>query len=235
MTAALQHTLTFMRDLRANNSREWFNDHQAAYQAARAAFEDFIADLIARFDAVEDLGGLDLPQAIYRLNRDVRFSADKSPFKPAMSALIGRGRRKAEGRAYYLQIAPGESFVGSGMYMIFPPELEKIRQVIAADSAPLRALLNAPDFKRFFGAMDGEQLKTAPKGYPKDHPDIDLLRYKQFTAIHRLTEEQVIADDLLDHVIEVCLAVKPFTTYLYDLVGERDMEVHFRGRAGVEA
>lgn len=219
MPASLQHTLDFLRDLRDNNNREWFNQNRSRYEAARTAFEDFIGELIQRFDAVDDLGSLSPEQTMYRINRDVRFSPDKSPYKIAMGALLGKDGRKTMGRAYYFQAQPdGNSMVAGGIYMTFPAQLDKIRAVIAEDSKPLRKLLEAKDFKHYFGKMEGEQLKTAPKGYAKDHPDIDLLRYKQFLAYHPLSDQELLRDDLVDYVLDVCRAMKPFNVYIHSLV-----------------
>jgi uncharacterized protein (TIGR02453 family) len=219
MPAELHHTLDFLRDLRDNNDREWFTANRKRYEVARGAFEDFVAQVIERFDAVDDLGNLTPSEAIYRLNRDVRFSPDKSPYKTHMGALLGKEGRKSTGRIYYIQIMPDDqSLVAGGMYMVFPAQLDAIRRVIADDPQPLRDLLASDTFKKYFGTMNGEQLKTTPKGYSKDHPAIDLLRYKQFMADHPLTDAQVTAPDLIDHVLEVCTALRPFNTYLYDLV-----------------
>lgn len=221
MPAALKHTLDFLRDLRANNSRTWFQANRARYDAARAAFEDVVAALISRFDVVDDIGGVTPEETMYRINRDVRFSPDKSPYKIAMGALLGKGGRKSTGRSYYFQVMPdGGSMAAGGMYMIAAGDLEKLRQAIADDDRPLRQVLNAESFKRYFGKLEGEQLKTAPKGYPKDHHAVDLLRYKQFLASHPLSDDQLLSDGLVDHLLEVYQALKPLNDYLYSIVPE---------------
>jgi uncharacterized protein (TIGR02453 family) len=219
MPANLQHTLDFLRDLKENNNRPWFQENRARYEVARAAFEEFVADLIDRLHTIDDLGSLHPEDTMYRINRDVRFSPDKSPYKTAMGALIGKGGRKTMGHAYYFQVEPNNhSLLAGGMYMVFPAQLDKIRATIAEDSTPLRNILETASFKRYFGQMTGEQLKTTPKGYPKDHPDIDLLRYKQFMADHPISDQELLRDDLADHALEVCKAMKPFNLYIYKLV-----------------
>jgi uncharacterized protein (TIGR02453 family) len=219
MPAALKHTLDFLRDLRANNDRAWFQANRPRYEAARAAFEDVVAELISRFDAVDDIAGVTPEQTMYRINRDVRFSPDKSPYKTAMGALLGKEGRKTSGRGYYFQVMPdGGSLAAGGMYMLSAGDLDRMRQAIADDDRPLRKVLESEAFRRFFGTMQGEQLKTAPKGYAKDHPAIDLLRYKQFMADHALTDDQVLADGLVDHLLEVYTAMKPFNEYLYSVI-----------------
>lgn len=219
MPAALKHTLDFLRDLRENNSRPWFQANRARYEAARAAFEDVVVEVITRFDVVDDIAGVTPEQTMYRINRDVRFSPDKSPYKIAMGALLAKEGRKTNGRGYYFQVMPDDgSLAAGGMYMITAGDLERLRRAIADDDRPLRAVLDAESFKRFFGTLQGEQLKTAPKGYPKDHHAIDLLRYKQFLADHPLTDDQVLADGLVDHLLEVYQALKPLNDYLYSIV-----------------
>jgi uncharacterized protein (TIGR02453 family) len=220
MAGGLQHTLDFLRDLRNNNERTWFNANKKRYEQARSAFEAYVSQVIARFDGVDDLGGITAADTMFRINRDVRFSADKSPYKTAMGALLGTEGRKSTGRSYYLQIQPdGGSMVAGGLYAAMPDQLATMRRAIAVDTRPLQAILAAPDFVKYFKTMDGEQVKTTPKGYNKDHPAIDLLRYKQFIATHPLTDEQVTGGDLVDHVLEVCHAMKPFITYVYDVLG----------------
>jgi uncharacterized protein (TIGR02453 family) len=214
---SLQHTLDFLRDLRFNNNRLWFNENRARYEAARSAHEQFISDVIARFSVVDDIGDLSPADTTYRINRDTRFSPDKTPYKTAIGAVIGKVGRKTTGRSYYIHIEPdGNSFVGGGLYMILPEQLALIRRMLAEDARPFRAILDSEHFKRYFGKMVGEQVKTAPKGFSKDYPDIDLLRFKQFLATHSLSDEQVLAGDLVERVIEVCTVIKPFITYLHE-------------------
>jgi uncharacterized protein (TIGR02453 family) len=168
---------------------------------------------------VDNLGSVTPAQCIYRIHRDVRFSPDKTPYKDWLGALLGKEGRKSTGRSYYIQVHPlGESIVAGGLYMTSPADLEKVRRAIAEDSRPLRAILDSASFKRYFGKMTGTQLKTAPKGYGRDHPDVDLLRFKDFLAEHPLTDEQLLSDHLVDHVLEVCQAMKPFVTYLYGVL-----------------
>jgi uncharacterized protein (TIGR02453 family) len=231
MPAALKHTLDFLRDLRDNNSRTWFQANRTRYEAARAAFEDVVAELIQRFDVVDDIAGVTPEQTMYRINRDVRFSPDKSPYKIAMGALLAKEGRKSTGRSYYFQVMPDDqSLAAGGMYMISAGDLEKMRQAIADDDRPLRKVLEAKSFKRYFGTLHGEQLKTAPKGYPKDHHAIDLLRYKQYLADYTLTDDQVLADGLIDHLLEVYQALRPLNDYLYGVIPEPEPPMGPGGR-----
>ena len=216
MPESLRDTLDFLRDLRANNSRAWFEQNRKRYDAARGHFELFISDLISGFGGIEDLGSISATDCIYRIYRDVRFSPDKTPYKTHMAAVIGDGGRKSLGRSYYLQIAPDDSWVGGGFYAPSSDQLAKVRRSIADDPDELEAIIHEPDFVRYFGELEGESLKTAPMGYTRDHPAIDLLRRKQYLAGTSLGDAEVLAPDLTARVLTLCRALKPFLTYLND-------------------
>lgn len=219
---SLRPTLAFLEVLGANNTKEWFDDNRGQYEQAREAFEQFIVAVIAEFHRVDDVGPLEPKEVIHRINRDVRFSKDKSPYNTHMSALIGPDGRKSLGRAYYIRVAPGgRSLVASGATNLSGPELQTIRQQIAADAGPLRAIVEAAPFKAFFGTLSGEQVKGAPSGYAKDHPAIDLLRYKEFLAEHPFSDEAVAQDDVDERVLAVCEAARPLTLYFDRLLGPR--------------
>lgn len=220
MPENLRNTITFLRDLRANNNRGWFEQNRKRYDTARANYADFVTDLIIGFSPVEDLGTVTADDCMYRIYRDVRFSPDKTPYKTNMGAVIGKSGRKTVGRSYYIQIGPeGESFIAAGLYAPSKEELARMRSAIADNSSRLRKILNKRDFKHYFHGLEGEQLKTAPQGYSKDHPDIDLLRYKQFLASAPLSEEQVLSPDLTDFVVGGFKALKPLETYIHEVLG----------------
>ena len=227
---SLQITLDFLTELSSNNNKPWFDAHRAHYDAARSAFEDAVAAILSQFDVVDELPAIDPKETIHRINRDVRFSNDKSPYNAAMSAVIGAEGKKSTGRVYYLRIEPGDrSVAASGVHDLTADELQKLRETIAEDARPLRTILTAPSFQQMFGSMAGEQLKTAPKGFAKDHPAIDLLRYKQFIAERPFADAQVAQPDFPDQAIAVFQAAKPLTLYLHDLLGVRvrpDMHRH---------
>jgi uncharacterized protein (TIGR02453 family) len=214
-----QIVLDYLGDLRQNNNKQWFEANRERYQMARTAFEDLIAELIMRFESVDDLHGTTPKDCMFRINRDVRFSKDKSPYNTHMSAVLAQGGRKSQSRSYYLQIAPGDSMVAGGLHSPTSQALEKVRRRIAEDAAPLRKILAAPGFVKYFGTLQGDTLKTAPSGYDKANPNIDLLRHKQFMAVHHLDDQAVAANDLIKHIIDVCGAMKPFVSYLQDNIG----------------
>lgn len=216
---SLQPTLDFLAALRENNEKEWFDDHRDAYDEARAAFENLLAEVIAGFTQIDDFGMLSPKDTMFRINRDVRFSNDKSPYKTSMSALIGPQGRKSTSNYYYISVEPGDqSMVATGLKSPGAKMLKQVREAIAEDARPLREILADASFVAMFGALDGDQLKTAPKGFDKDHPDVDLLRYKEYMAQRAFTDEAVAQDDFAEQVLVTCRAAKPLTHYLHSLV-----------------
>lgn len=215
IAAGRAELFSFMTELQWNNNREWFTAHRDRYDIARAAFEAIVSELLARFGEVDDIGNPTAAACMFRMNRDVRFSRDKSPYKTGMGALFGAQGRKSEGRSYYLHIQPGgQSFLAGGLWDPDGPALAALRRAIARDAASLRAIAAASDFVRHFGALAGESLKTAPAGYPKDHPDIDLLRMKQMVARRPLSDAEVFSDSLTDTILETYAAMKPFVHWI---------------------
>lgn len=210
-------TFQFLKNLKNNNNREWFNDNKERYLEAKEDFESFVDKVIpriAKFDT--SIKGLTAKDCVFRIYRDVRFSKNKDPYKTNFGGhLVAGGRKSGESRAgYYIHIEPGSSILAGGAY--HPPSswLKAIRQEIDYNTKEFKKILNSKRFKEYFGEMEGEQLKTAPKGYPKDHPEIEVLRYKSLLAVHNLTDKQVLSDDFSEHVVKVFKALKPFNDFL---------------------
>jgi uncharacterized protein (TIGR02453 family) len=215
MPEALRETLEFLRQLRANNTRQWFEEHRAQYEHARGCFQDVVTDLIHQFEPVDDLGHVTAKDCMFRINRDVRFSNDKSPYKSTMSAVLGQGGRKSTVRSYYFHIEPdGGAFLAGGLYAPTTQELGKMREALAENAKRFKQIVHAPDFIQYFGGISGESLKTAPQGYTKDHPEIELLRLKQYLASHKLSDEQMLSADLVAHTLTVFKAMKPLLVYI---------------------
>lgn len=219
MSTGLPHErrklLEFMAELAWNNDRSWFEAHRTGYAVARAAFERLVADIISGFPAIDEIGSPAPQDCMFRINRDVRFSRDKSPYKTAMGALFGPSGRKTTGRSYYLHIQPGDqSFLATGLWDPTPVQLLSVRQAIAERHEEFRAILAAPDFMRHCGSLSGSTLKTSPKGFPKEHPAMDLLRHTQFIASHQLSDAQVLSEQFVDHILETCAVMKPFACWV---------------------
>ena len=155
-----------------------------------------------------------------RIYRDIRFSKDKSPYKRSMSASIGPGGKKSTRLTYYLHIEPpGASMIAGGLHTPDSSQIIKFREAVDRNAKPFKEIISNKVFKQTFGDIQGEKLKTAPKGYDRDHPEIELLRLKEVVAIEHLTDAQVLSPKFGDHVIEAFTAMKPFLDYLNSVIG----------------
>lgn len=218
MTSISQDTFQFLTDLGKNNDRDWFQENKPRYQAAREEFEQFITGLLSRIEQFDpSIAHHNARDCIFRIYRDVRFSKDKSPYKTHFGAHITSAAKRSEihSRAgYYIHIEPGASMLAGGAYMPKGPWLKAIRQEIVYETAAFKEILNSESFRKYFGEMEGEKLKTAPRDYPKDHPEIELLRHKSYLATHRCADEQVLSDGFLAHCGRVYEALFPFDQFL---------------------
>lgn len=214
----LHPVLDFTAALKQNNNRPWFMEHHADYESARVNFEAFITNLIAEHSKTEPLDGVTPKDCIFRLNRDLRFTKDKTPYKPFMSAYIAPGGRKSRLLGYYVHLEPGNSMLAGGMYEPETQQLSAFREAIHRNSQPFREIIARPDFKKYFGSVGGERLKTIPRGFPVDHPDADLLRMKSVSVTRPLADTDVLAPEFFDATIETFKVMKPFLSYLENFI-----------------
>jgi uncharacterized protein (TIGR02453 family) len=213
-------TFAFLAGLKKNNDRDWFQAHKTDYLEAKEEFESLVGELIRRIASFDkSVEGQDPKKSGFRIFRDTRFSKDKSPYKINFGAHIGTAPNKAMERAgYYFHVEPGNCFLGGGAYMPSSPWLKAIRNAIAEDGKFFRGLITAPAFKKQFGAMEGETLKTAPQGFPADHPHIDLLRYKSFLAMRKFKDAEVLAPGFPKEAAVCFKALAPFERFLNDVL-----------------
>lgn len=209
-------TFHFLKELRENNHREWFTANKPRYEEARQDFEKFITSLIlqiARFDP--PIGELVAKKSIFRIYRDTRFSKDKSPYKTNLGAHLVAYDQKVHDRAgYYIHLEPGNNFLAGGAYLPPAPWLKAIRQAIDERGKEFTKILNNAAFKKYFGELEGEQLKTAPRDYPADHPYAEILKYKSFLAAHKVSDKDAMSENFLNHSVQVFKALKPFDDFL---------------------
>ena len=203
----------FLNILNKNNDRDWFNANKPQYQKAYDNFKAFaksLEDEMSLHDEIERM-------RIHRIYRDVRFSKNKTPYKNHFSGGFIRASKWKRG-GYYFHIEPGKSFLGGGFWGPESADLKRIRQDIAADASHLRKIIAAPAFVENFELLEGEKLKTAPKGFPKDHPNIDLLRYKQFVVRHQFTDKEVCSSGFAKKASGVFQEMRPFFNYMSDVL-----------------
>jgi uncharacterized protein (TIGR02453 family) len=215
----LRYVLDFLSDLALNNERTWFEKHRADFEKAKLTFEGFVDELIRRVSAFDvDLTGLTAKNCVMRIYRDIRFSRDKTPYTTWMAALMAPGGKKSGRFGYGLRLAPSETMAAGGLWQPQPGQLARFRQAVDRDPRAILALVEAPEFLRTFGALTGDKLTKAPKGYATDHPAAEILKLKQVYVVRSFQEEAVCADGFADPLIDTFQAMKPFLDYLNSTV-----------------
>ncbi|HOB83447.1 MAG TPA: DUF2461 domain-containing protein [Bacteroidales bacterium] len=220
MNVINKSTLEFLADLKQNNYREWFQKNRKRYEDARDNFESFvqlIIDNVSVFDPI--LKGLEVKSCTYRINRDIRFSPDKTLYKSHLGAFIVKGGKNNGNRlaGYYIHVEPGgNSMVAGGAYIPPAPWLNAIREKIDDQGEKLVKILNNKELRSVFGEIEGEKLKSAPRGFPKDHPYIEYLKLKSFLISKLFTDKEVTNKEWFGMVLEACRIMKPLNDFLND-------------------
>ncbi|KAI9280138.1 hypothetical protein BC943DRAFT_283631 [Umbelopsis sp. AD052] len=215
-------TLQFMADLAENNEREFMLLHNERWLKCKQDFTDFVGQVMEHARQLDpSILECQAKEAVYRLNRDLRFTNDKRPYKTFLSASFSRGGKKSPFAGYYLSVCPGNrSFIGAGLWSPSSAIISRIRQGIMEDPTLLRQALDLPMIEEIYGSKgvdaleSDDRLKTAPKGVDKNHPDIDLLRYKSFVIGRRWDDQEVVSEGFLEKVTDAYEALVPFVTVL---------------------
>lgn len=212
----METTIKFLKQLSKNNHKEWFDLNRKTYDTSKTEFEHIVKSVIDKCSAFDpQLADLEAKKCLFRINKDVRFSKDKSPYKLNMGASINPGGKKSMIPGYYIHIEPGKSFLAGGCYQPSPELLTAIRQEIDYNSTDFKKILNAKDFKLYFKDLSpDDKLKTAPKGYAKDHPEIDLLQHRHFIVIHAINDADVTDKKFPDYATKVFKAMLPLNLFL---------------------
>ncbi|ALM47740.1 hypothetical protein AMR72_01775 [Flavobacterium psychrophilum] len=208
-----KEVLDFMSSLGKNNNREWFSENKTAFQniesEAKVFFNEVYTDL-QKQDSIESIN-------IYRIYRDIRFSKDKSPYKKYLSVWYSRTKPFFRG-SYYLHIEPGNSFVEGGFWNPNPDDLKRIRKEFELDDSEIREIMNAPDFRKYFNGLEGEELKTTPKDFDRSHKAIDLIKKKQFLVIRNFKDKEVLDKNFKNEVLSTFRAMRPYFDYMSDVL-----------------
>lgn len=213
MAQITKDSLTFLDTLKANNDREWFNANKDQYLKQHQNIIEFADDLLEKLNKHDNIETPSGKKSLFRIYRDVRFSKDKSPYKTNWAGGFKRATKHLRG-GYYFHIEPDNVFVGGGFWAPNKEDLQRIREDIVTDADELKAILDSKDFKDAFGELEGEQLKTSPKGFDKEHPDIDLLRYKQFIVSKKFSKEEALSKDFSKMVDDTFKKMRPFFDYM---------------------
>lgn len=207
--------LTFFKGLADNNTREWFEDNKPTYEKeVKEPFKVFVGDVIDRMRELDSNIQMTAQQAIFRIYRDVRFSKDKTPYKPHASAFIARGGRKSINPGFYFQLTYHQFFLGGGKWDADKDSLRKIRTEIVYSQEEFKKLLKQKAFKTAYGSLSGDKNKILPKEFREEAAKQPFLFNKQFLFNRKMDPETILRDDLLDLVIEHYRSGKPMLDFL---------------------
>jgi uncharacterized protein (TIGR02453 family) len=210
----------YLSDLAANNNKEWFAENRARYEHTREKFlylTEVLINEIRDFDPA--IGYQDPRKCMFRIYRDVRFSADKRPYKTNYGSYIARAGRSGGNPGYYFQVDPVDSFLAGGVFMPAPEMLKAIRTAIYNDPDSFIEIIEDEDFKPYFELYDKDKLKTAPQGFPKDWEHIDLIRYRSYSPFKQIGNDELLDEELLQMVIDSFRRIYRFNQFLYEAIG----------------
>jgi uncharacterized protein (TIGR02453 family) len=210
-------SLDFLRQLKENNNKPWFDEHKPDYLKELNHIETFAGALLQELSKTDVLETSSGKKSVYRIYRDIRFSKDKTPFKTFWGGSFTRATSARRG-GYYFHIEQGNSFFAGGFWGPNAADLKRLRSEFAHDPKPMEKILQSKSFVDTFGALQGEQLKTKPKGFDVNHEAIDLLRYKQYLIIKRFTDDEVLSLLFLEQALETCKNMRPFFDYMSEVL-----------------
>jgi uncharacterized protein (TIGR02453 family) len=215
-------TLKFLKDLKKNNNKPWFEAHRKQFEDAKIDFASFIQTVIEKHGKKdESIAHLKAKDCTFRINRDVRFSKDKSPYKDNMGGYMSRGGKKSPFAGYYFHCQPGRCFAGGGLWMPMPPDLNKVRQEIDYNFAEFKKIIGSKKFKSVYGDLSKESeyvLTRVPKGYEADNPAAEYLKMKSFVALAPFKETDLTSKDLLKKVLAAFDALQPLVEFLNEAI-----------------
>jgi uncharacterized protein (TIGR02453 family) len=201
---------SFLKKLKQNNNREWFHEHKTAFKTIETEVKQFYAQVFEQLNTVDSIDAFKL----FRIYRDVRFSKNKLPYKTHFGGSFHRTKPELRG-GYYLHIAPqNESFIATGFWDPNKEDLFRIRKEFEIDSDEIRELMAQPKFKSVWGALQGDALKSAPRGFDKNDPNIDLIRRKQFIFTKKFTDKEVLSKGFGQQIITDFKVIRPYFDYM---------------------
>lgn len=209
-------TIQFLKALKKNNNKEWFDKNRKIYEQAKADYLNFVTILLNEIQGFDtSLMELQPKQCIFRLNRDVRFSKNKDPYKTNFGASFSKGAKKVQSAGYYFHLEPGENFVGGGLWMPMAPDLNKVRQEIDYCYKEFSSILKKPAFKSTYGDMDNSmKLVRPPKGFDVDNPALEYLKLKSFVVTRSIKDTELTDNQLVKNVVKDFKTIAPLVHFL---------------------
>ena len=214
-----RNIISFLTQLTQNNNREWFNSNKDKFLKVKIEFDQIVQEFIPKIHAIDsNIGALEAKDCVFRIYRDVRFSKDKNPYKIHFGAHITKDGRKSRYAGYYLHIQPGASFLAAGAYMPEPEILKEIRYEIMDNIDEFIKITENKNFKKYFQNLEGEKLKTLPKGFPKDFKYIEFLKFKSFEISHPISDEKLFSPDIDDYLQQLVDIACPFNCFMNKVI-----------------
>jgi len=206
--------LQFLKRLEKNNTRDWFNEHKPEYKGLEVEVKQFYNILLDKLQVHDEIDRLKM----FRIYRDVRFSKDKTPYNSHFSGYYGRRGAHLRG-SYYLKIKPNnQSFLGVGFWNPNKEDLLRIRKEFEIDATEIRAILSEKTFAKTWGSFVGDEVKTAPRNFDKEHPNIDLIKKKQFIFTKQFTDNEVLSSTFIKQVDDAFQAIRPYLDYMSEVL-----------------
>lgn len=203
----------FLKDLAKNNNKDWFQTHKVTFKEHEADVKSFYQNVQEHLDAHDEIEKMKM----FRIYRDVRFSKDKTPYKTHFAGSFSRLGARLRG-GYYLRIKPGESFIATGFWEPNKEDLFRIRKEFEMDASDIRKIINGKSFKSIWGELQGDGVKTAPKGFDKEHPNIDLIKRKQFIFVRDFSDKEVLSETFIKEVDKSFKAIRPYFDLMSDIL-----------------
>ena len=215
MSASIpKSTFDFLKKLKQNNHRDWMQEHKKEYLKGESSLKEFYAQVEAELNKTDEIAKL----KVFRINRDVRFSKDKTPYNVHRSASFSRAGAHRRG-GYYLRLEPGNSAMAGGFFSPEPSDLLRIRKEFEMDTIEIRDILKQNSFNKAFQGFDQTySVKTAPKGFSKEDPNIDLIKLKSFFVVHKFTDAEVFSTQFKDNLLQHFLLLRPFFDYMSEVL-----------------
>ncbi|MCQ9640129.1 DUF2461 domain-containing protein [Chryseobacterium sp. WG14] len=209
----MKKAFEFLSHLKENNNREWFAQHKPEYDLIVKENKDFFNQIYTELQEYDNPKGIH----IFRIYRDVRFSKDQTPYKTNFGVGYSRSKPMLRG-GYYIQLEPGNSFVGGGFWGPETKDLLRLRKEFEISTTEIEKITSDETFVKYFGELKGDSVKTAPRGFDKNHPAIDLIRKKQFVVMRKFTDKEVLSDNFQKEVVLTLLAMRPFFDYMSEVL-----------------
>lgn len=205
--------LSYLKELQENNNKTWFDENKSRYKKLNDEFKSWSKEIQTELNKTDDID----KAKVFRIYRDVRFSKDKTPYKTNFGVAFHRKKPALRG-GYYVHLEPEKSFLGLGFWAPEKDDLHRIRKEFEYDDSTIRSILNQKEFKKIWGNFTGDELKTAPKGFDKDHPAIDLIRRKQFIFTRSFSDKQAENNSFNNEVIHSFKVARPFLDYMSEIL-----------------